>query len=160
MSPDYGMNDYNRLRAALQIDLLRLGEEIVEFPMQLQEAGELCAGAVAASIRAENALKEITAKAADGLRGMLVNDKAPSEASINSRLPRHKAVMAAKAEQEAAMLDQALWVALVSSMRAKQSALKQASEMTVAGYLAPNAAYNTRKKEMHEGRQRLRAGRE
>ncbi len=110
MSPDYDTKDYERLRQALQIDLLRLGEEIVEFPMQLQEAGELCAGAVAASIRAENALKEVTAKAADGLRGMLVNGKSPSEASINSRLPRHKAVMAAKAEQEAAMLDQALWV--------------------------------------------------
>jgi hypothetical protein len=163
VTPDLETEAYVRLRESLRVDLMRLGEDLVELPMLIMEAGEYCSIAISRQDQAANDLKERTAEAADKLRQSLTAEgtgKAASETRVTAALPKHKLVIAATRELEAAKLDRQLWAALVDAARAKQSALTKACDMTMAGYLAPSAAYNDRKKELHAGRAKLMIARE
>lgn len=151
VTPDHESDSYARLRQSLTVDTLRLGEEVVEFPMLLMEVGEHCAVAVARQDIAANDLKTAMAEAADQLRSAVgENGKAPSEARVTAGLAKHKKVVAATRELEGAKLDRALWAALVDAVKAKQSAVKQTTDMTLAGYMSTGSAYDSRKKELND----------
>lgn len=142
---------YAALKEQLQIDPLRLSEELMGQPMLVQTAAEHAAEAI--QRRDEHKFRLVVAQA-DAARLMRGNPddngKAPSEAAIASRLPLHASVQAAQTALDEAQRTAAVWMALVDSFREKGSALRRTSEMLLAGFMSPNSAHEARRAEIRE----------
>lgn len=137
---------YKELRTRLRIDQMQLSEELSEQPMRFQTVIEYAADALQIRDACKNALDIQVADTARRLRSE--TDEKLSDAKVASLLLLEKDVKSATQELEDARHDLAYWQGLVDSYREKGSALKRIAELTVAGYLAPNAAYAERREEL------------
>lgn len=141
---------YKALRAALHIDTMRLEQELIEHPARLQTIMEFAADALQLRDTAKAAYDIATADAAQHLREN-ANEKF-SEARIASLLPMVKSVQEASAVLDDAKHDLAYWQGLADATREKGGSLKRIAELTIAGYLAPNTAYQRQREELNERR--------
>lgn len=144
---------YERLKRKLALDPMELDQELIELPGLILEASECTADALASRDRAKNELDLAMAEAADHLRRQPVSDgkggtKTRSEAQITTEVPLFESVVKATTELEFAKHSLALWQAMVDAMRAKKDALKTFSDLTISGYLSPNAALDHRRAEI------------
>ena len=133
---------YNRLRARLSANLLQLSEELVEQPSLMQEAAEGAADAIQIRDAAKNTLSSVTSEAASRLR-LLTDDNGKffSETKINSLVLSDSKVMQAVEELEEAKHSASYWTSLVESFSDRGSSLRRIADLTVSGYLTPNASY-------------------
>jgi hypothetical protein len=140
---------YKRLRMRLKIDALRLTEEMIEMPSLFQEAAECTADAIA--IR-DGAKRDADITAARIAIEVGKEMEKPTQAKVDAAVSIHIAVTEANELLDDAKRDAAYWMALTDSMRERSSLLRRIAEMTVSGYLSPNAAYEERKAEMTAAR--------
>ena len=131
--------DYERLKARLSIDLLRVSQEVSESPAVLQECVELAIAVECEELAARLALDVITAEAAARLREPEEGRKARSETQIASELAMLEDVQAARAAYDQSKLDSKRFNSLVASMRDKVRLVGKAADMTVAGFVAPSS---------------------
>lgn len=147
MSPDmFAKEEYLRLKAALRTDLMKLDQELIEHPSNLQTAAEICAEAIRIRDALDHELSITKAMVAKLLRNG--SDAKPSEAAITAQLPLNREVQKAENAYGDGKLDAAMWQALVKSMEEKGSNLRRVCEMTMAGYLTPASVYQERREEM------------
>jgi len=145
----YMEKEYNRAKLALRIDMMDLETEFIEHPSRLQMVVECAADAMQVRDTSSMLLKLEVAQAAERLRIPDKDGKMPSETKLNSlSLLDTKVVEATDALAEAEH-DLRYWQGLAESYRAKGSSLKHISELTVAGWLAPNT---NRRQELKEAR--------
>lgn len=137
---------YKDLRTRLRIDAMQLDQELIEHPMRLQTVVEYAADALQIRDAAKNALDVQIADTARRLRAG--TEEKLSDTKVASLLLLEDDVKVATQELEDARHDLAYWQGLADSYREKGSALKRIAELTISGYLAPNAAYQGRKEEM------------
>lgn len=143
---------YAELKLRLNTDLLRLTEELVETPMLHQQAAEACADAIKFRDAVKNALTVATAAASQILRGSEEGGKAPSEAKIASLVPLDPAVIGLLGELEEIQQTVAYWQSLVTGFSEKASSLRRVADLTVSGYLTPNAGHADRREDMAKER--------
>lgn len=150
---------YQSLRAALGIDLMRIDQDLVDYPSLLTEACELCAEVTRTRDMAANTLRLTEAEEAGKLRATPTPEgKTRSEERIKSEVPMAEPVAAALFALEEAKAEQAKWSALVEGLRAKGSSLKRVAELITAGFLSPNAVYQDRREELARRRRPLPSG--
>jgi len=138
-------DEYNTAKKQLRIDMLDLETEFIEHPSRMQSVIECTTDMMQVRDTCNAALKQVTAEASARLRVPGEDGKMPSEANINSRVPSEFDVIAAAEQLAEAEHDLRYWQGLAESYRAKGSSLKHISELTVAGWLAPN---HNRKQEL------------
>lgn len=144
---------YQRLRARLAIDPMALDDELVELPGLIIEAGEQTALAINRRDIAKSDLDLAFSEGAAMIRASGEKEgKKPAEKQIESEVPRGRKYRAALKRWEDAKLECGCWMALVEALRAKGSSLKTTAELTLGGYLAPNAVYHQRREDMHNAR--------
>ena len=147
---------YMQLRAELALDEHNLDRDFVRMPMLMVETIEHRIVADQTVVERKNELTLICATESAEMREELQNNKVRSEASIASELPMREAVVAARDNLNEVMSDAALWAGLVDCVRIKLTSMKALSELTIAGYVTPNSAYEKTKTEMNVIRQRIR----
>lgn len=155
---------YARLRARLVSNPLKLTDELIEQPALMQDAVEAASDAIQIRDAAKNSLSLEEARARDRFRASVDdNGKAFSDTRITSMIPLDPAVIQATEELEEAKHSAAYWQGLVDSFGDRGSSLRRVAELTVSGYLTPNAAYarpdaayNENRTEMHKERVKLR----
>ncbi len=141
--------EYEAAKARLRIDMMDLEAEFIEHPSRMQTVIECSTDMMQVRDTASAALKQIIAQAAERLRVPDKDGKLPSEAKLNSLSVLDAAVIKATEELAEAEHDLRYWQGLAESYRAKGSSLKHISELTVAGWLAPNSS---RKQELQTAR--------
>jgi len=145
----YMEKEYNIAKAHLRIDMMDLETEFIEHPSRIQTVIEFTADVMQVRDTAAMLLKVEVAEAAERLRVPDKDGKLPSETKLNSlSLLDAKVLLATEALAEAEH-DLRYWQGLAESYRAKGSSLKHISELTVAGWLAPNT---NRKQELQAAR--------
>lgn len=142
---------YAVFRSRLTIDMMRLDEDLINHPMLMQQAGEIAADALQIRDACNHDLAVVTAKEAQNLRVADEDGKTPSEARINSQVILSRRVKAARTALEDAQHDLDYWQIMVNAIREKGNSMKRIAELTIAGYLAPNAAYSERRSELRKG---------
>jgi hypothetical protein len=130
---------YERCRAAVPIDLHALTEELIRHPQLVLDANDGLSDAADAQAKASAYLGVVKAQVASMLREQGIEGKQVSDTRITAELPHQEDVVAAKEAEIAAERDKRLWDSVVSAVIAKGSSLKRLAELTVSGYLAPNA---------------------
>lgn len=152
---------YNRLKARLGINPLALDDELMGMPQLVIDVGEQLADCLSARDIAANELKVAAAEAAARLRNIPVVsenakgdtvEKTRSEAQIDSELPMQKPVKQATLVLEDAKYDVAMWQTLMDAARTKSMSLHKVAELTLAGYMTPDAAYHTQRAKLTEKR--------
>lgn len=138
--------DYQYLRKGLNIDSMRLDQELIEHPMRMMMVTEHASDALQLRDAAKHALDIITADAAQRLRNS--GEEKLSEARITSLLPLDELVQQATTEYETTKHELAHWQGMVEAYREKGGSMKRIAELTIAGFLAPNAAYSKQKEEL------------
>jgi len=147
--------EYLHFKNRLLLDKMRIDDELIEHPPTLQSVVELCAEAISNRDHADITLKIILSETADKLRQEL--DGKISEARIAAELDKDFDVQEARLALERAKHDYNLWNGLVDSFKEKGGSLKRISELIIAGYIAPNSAYDLCKEEMNaKRRERVR----
>lgn len=157
--PMYKETDYLRLRARVDIDRIELDRELVETPMLLLEAIEFCSTAEHLRDLKKGDLATKISIAAAELREVPYNGKPRSESQITSEVPSVIEVVEAREILADAELTLNLWRGLVDALRQKSHNLKTTSDLTIAGYLSPNAGIQSRREELNEVREIKRRGR-
>lgn len=150
----FNEKEYNQLRRRLLPDPNRLTEELIEQPSLMQSAAEGAADAIQIRDAAKNGLATITAGAAEHIRRTI--EEKLSEAKLASMVALDPDVIAAQEEHEEAKHSAMYWSSLLDSYNDRGSSLRRIADMTVAGYLTPNASYEKTREAMAEGRQRFR----
>ena len=138
---------YDELRAKLQIDILRIGDELIAMPALVQETAELAAVIGAEEHGCRLALDIISAEAASRLREPEDGKKAKSETQIASELISQGDVQDARQAYDSAKLDAAQANALHNSMREKVRLLGKACDLVVAGFITPSS-YSPRRADL------------
>jgi hypothetical protein len=148
---------YAEVKRQLTIDPMALDDELMRYPMVLQEATEAAADAGMVRDAAKHEYDVAEADAAYRIRS-IVDDagKSPSEARVTTLVPLDAQVRLARQTLDECNHDLGYWRGLVDALREKGGALKKIAELTMAGYLAPNAAYVNRREEINRGRTKLR----
>ena len=135
----YQEEKYMRAKDRLRIDMMDLETEFIEHPSRLQDVVETACDLMQVRDTCAQMLKLETASAAERLRVPGEDGKLPSEAKLNSLAPLDNKVIEATTDLAECEHDLRVWQGLADSYRAKGSSLKHISELTVAGWLAPNA---------------------
>lgn len=146
------MKLYDRLRAALVLDKMRLDDELIELPPNTQDAAESCADAVNRKETSAAWLKLVTAQAAMRLR---ILDKTKSEARITAEAPLELDVIEASQNHEECRAEAAKWQALVSSWDVKRSALRAICELISSGYISSASITEGRREDLTEKRRAM-----
>ena len=141
--------EYNSAKARLRIDMMDLETEFIEHPSRMQAVIECTSDMMQVRDTASATLKQTIAIIAEELRVPGADGKLPSEAKLNSLSMLNASVVTATEELAEAEHDLRYWQGLAESYRAKGSSLKHISELTVAGWLAPNV---NRKQELQAAR--------
>ena len=147
---------YMALRNELAVDEHNLDHGFVRIPMLMVETMEHRIAADQIVIEKKNSLTLVCATESAEMRDELQNGKIRSEASIASELPMRELVVDARDALNEVSSDAALWAGLVDCVRAKLTAMKALSELTIAGYITPNSVYEKHKADMNVVRQRVR----
>lgn len=130
---------YNALFALLDIDMLRIDQQLMRMAHVVQDCAELAATADREYSAAKQAYDIIVSQTATDLRLPETGGKPLSEATITSLLPAQPAVQAAKEALNAAQYWTSVCNALVGSMREKSNLVRKACDMTIAGYITPSS---------------------
>lgn len=138
---------YEALCKRLQVDLLRIDQEIMNMPQLVQESAEFAALIQAEEHAAKHALDVVEAETAKAMRVTPVDGKPPSEARIASELVLYRDVQDARQALDTAKYDSARAVALHYNMREKTRLLGKAADMTIAGFIVPSS-YAPRRREL------------
>lgn len=145
----YMEKEYEAAKSRLRIDMMDLETEFIEHPARMQTVIECAADMMQVRDAASMTVKQVTAIVAERLRVPDKDGKLPSETKIASQAPLDGDVIQAIEQLAEAERDLRYWQGLSESYRAKGSSLKHISELTVAGWLAPNA---NRKQELQAAR--------
>ncbi len=132
--------DYNRLKKTVRIDPLLIDEQLSDLPMLCQEAGEFMAEASADLDHAEQKYKQLIAETQLIVRDQMKGDKT-TEKAIEAEVMNSPDIIKAMSGILQLRYEKQLWSNLFDSLRTKTSAMKYYCQMTVAGYITPNAAY-------------------
>lgn len=146
----YMEKEFANVKIHLHIDTADLETELVEHPMRLQAVTEIVADTMRIRDACSVAVKFETANAAERLRVAGDDGKMPSETKINSQVLFDPIVMSANEALAEAEHDLRYWSGMEKGYSEKGSSLKRISELTIAGYLAPNQA---RKQELKAARE-------
>jgi len=139
MNPD-NLRQYERLKRSLPLDQLRIDEEIMELPMLMQEAAELAASLREEERTAIHDYEIAKSEAAQRLRSTTdEKGKAPSEASISSRLNAEVDVQNARRDVEQTKYDADVATALASNLHEKRYTLLKFADMMLAGFITPTS---------------------
>lgn len=148
------MNEtYERIKAKLQFDPLDFDQQLIELPMLVLDAAEMATLYAGERDKAKGALDLAMAQAADQLRTNTIidakgNPKIRAEAQIESELPLYENVQEAQQKFDECKYRLALSQNLVDALKVKRDAMKVYAELTISGYLSPNAALNDRRSEI------------
>lgn len=146
----FNEKEYNNLRRRLLPDPNRLTDELVEQPSLMQSAAEGAADAIQIRDAAKNGLTTITAGVADRIRRS--TDEKIGVDKLNAMVALDPAVIDAQEEHEEAKHSAMYWSSLLDSYNDRGSSLRRIADMTVAGYLTPNAAYDRTREDMAAAR--------
>jgi hypothetical protein len=147
MSP-HNQEDYDRLRALLKIDWLRVDQEVAGMAQLIQETAEYSIRASEEEAAAKSVLEIVTAEASARLRIPVdPKEKPKSDAQIGRELPLERDVQEAQISVVTAHTDAALWRALVNSMQDKSQILRKGCNLIVAGFITPTS-YSPRRAEL------------
>ena len=141
---------YAQLKAQLDIDPLRLDEELIHMPSFVQEVAELTAEALLQRNVAENDLKIVMAQVSADIRGSA--DKKPAEKQIESEIMLDANVQTAMENLEKAKFEYAMWQGLMDGAKTKSASLKNTSDLINSGYLTTDTIYANRRRELNEHR--------
>lgn len=154
-------SQFDGYRARLEIDGLRIDDELCRHPMLVQDAAEGAARFMQIRDEAKIELDRAKARAARRLRDECDNDgKRLPQAQIEHEIVLDEDVQDAQGALSDAQLDYDLWKGLVDAARTKSTNMKTFGELTVAGYLAPSTIYDKRKEAINQVRQRKRLERQ
>lgn len=150
--------EYLRMRRGLLFEEMRLGEELMQHPVLLQNVLERCTDAIAFRDGKKQELDVAKSAVASRLRNDMIldakgNPKQRAETQIESELGSDDAVILALFEYNEARTVAAYWETLAEGYRVKGHTIKTYAELTMAGFLAPNAAYDRGKAAMAAKRQ-------
>jgi len=152
---------YNRLRARLAINPLALDDELIQMPQLVIDIGEQVAECLYIRDAAKNDLDILTSEAAAKLRNITIPtenakgdiiEKTRSEAQITSELPMQKTIKAATLALEDAKYDVSMWQMLMDAARTKGMSLHKVADLTLDGYLTPDAHYASQRAKLTEKR--------
>lgn len=143
------MNDdqkkrYDRLCASLELNLLRIDQELAHNQQIVQETGELTAELDREEGAAKHTLEVIGAEAA---RRMRVRDDKISEARIKAELPLEETVQEAQGSYLNTVYDAQLARSLHRAMVDKSRSIGKACDMVVSGFITPSS-YAPRRREL------------
>ena len=147
--------DYTALKANLRIDVMAMDDELIQHPSKLQRVCEIAADALQLRDAFKHQLEIEISEAAHRLRVPDGAGKFPAENKIASQVLLDRKVEGANADLEEANHDLRYWQSLVDSTKEKGSSLKRIAELTIAGYLAPNAIRRAEISEARKGRIKL-----
>jgi hypothetical protein len=137
---------YEELSAKLQVDELRLDEEIIELPRLLQEVNEYVAAAVYMRDQVQNEIKIAMAEESRDIRvHSEASAKRLTEASIEVGVVLSPRIKAMQTRFEDVKYDLARWQALSEAVRNKGYALKNVAELIIAGYVTPDTIIKRRR---------------
>lgn len=150
------MEEYNRLRFYLGIDLMDLEQAFMTTPRILQDAGELAAAADAVENLTKHALEVTRAETADRLRqsASASSGRELSEARINSLLPLHEEVREAVRAYDDAIRQAQICQALYKSLEVQSRLLTKAADMLISGFITPTSIHDARRAEINRVRRR------
>jgi len=143
---------YLALKAQLSVDLMDIDNELMKMPQLVQDAAELAAEASDDENVSHLAYDVMKAEA-----GMRLREEATdriTEAAIERQLPLDEGVQEARMAYENAVTYAKLCTALVNALRTKSSLLQKASDLIIAGYITPSAAYERRREAINSQRNR------
>lgn len=141
---------YAQLKRRIEIDMMRLDEELIGMPVLVEEISEMTAKALLTRSAAENRLKVVIAEAADEIRKE--GEKKPAEKQIESEVLLDAQVQDSTLELDEAKYEYAMWQGLMDAARTKSSALKTVSELIISGYITPDTIYAQRRRELNANR--------
>lgn len=130
--------EYYELKSKLSIDIMALDDELMQHPMLIQDVNEYAARALNIRDTRKIGVELATAEAGWRLRVPEKDLKMPSEAKISSLIPLDKNLQEAQAAYELAKFHYNYWSGLAEAYREKGGSLKRVSELTIAGFIAPN----------------------
>ena len=131
---------YQRLRSALAVDMLRFDHELMTIAQVIQEGAECAADAARARDEAKHQRDIEIASASAVLRSTAdERGKYPSETQIGSEIALVDAVQDAKQALILAESDADKWRALVDALKNKKEVLRTLSDQIVAGFMSPNS---------------------
>lgn len=144
-------SEYQRLSKMTRLEPMNLEEELISLPQYVQEVNDHVAAALFRRDMLKHEHERQTAKSARSIRENA--EKKPSDATIAMEVLLDPEVQRLQEELEVARFDATLWTGLANAFTTKSSMAKRYSELTVAGFLAPNAAYKERRDELNARRQ-------
>lgn len=140
---------YHALRAQLPIDIGDLDNDLMKMPQLVQDAAELAIAAADEENACQLALDVIKAQVGQQLREQ---QEKITEAAIERSLPLFEEVQDARVAVNHAKTYAKLCDDLVRSLRTKSSLLQKASDLIIAGYITPAAAYERRRAAINDAR--------
>jgi hypothetical protein len=130
---------YRELRDKLEINVLRIDQELVELPQLVQQAAELASVASSNEHVAKHALDVTVAEASAGLRVPALGMKARSETQIASEIPLDDDVQRARSYYDNTREISSRYTSLHYSMREKSKLVMKVCEMINGGFLTPSS---------------------
>lgn len=146
----FNEKEYNELRRRLLPHPDKLTEELIHQPSLMQSAAEGAADAIQIRDAAKNSLATVSAAAAERIRR--TSEEKLSVDKLNALVMLDPDFIAAQEEHEEAKHSAAYWSSLLDSYNDRGSSLRRIADMTVAGYLTPNASYDRTREELAAGR--------
>ncbi len=141
----YQEAQYLRLKARVEIDKLRIDEELVETPMLLLEASE---GLAEVTLLHSSLLREkeaVYAARTQDIRDTPDSDgKLPSEAKVTNMirsLSGDQTVQAAAKAVDEVRMDISLWEGLVSAYKEKQFNIRKIADLMISGIMSNASVY-------------------
>jgi hypothetical protein len=147
---------YERLRVRLDVDKLRLTEELMELPQWQVDAGEATAEATRTRDEAKDLVDYTKAEAAANIREEDANagGKPRSEKQIESEVLLDRDVREALSLLRQADYDVSLWRAVHDGFRTKSSSIRTIADLIQAGYTTPSAIFEERRETLRNGRRK------
>lgn len=150
-TPIFRKEEYKWLSRRTSIDLLNLDQELEEHAEMLRQCGECTALAIEIFNRAKEGLQHVVAVVANKYRTEPNNGKAPSETTIESKIPLHDDHQQAVKELQEARLDAELWKNLMSAIEAKGYDLRSGGDLITKGYITRDHLTSRRQRAIRTG---------
>jgi hypothetical protein len=154
IGPELYAERYVVLKRFVNLDLMRLDEELSEISVLLHEAGELTVMANDTRDSKKLNLARIESQVGFQLRRQIEAEegKPPAETRIARMLPDEPSIVDAQSELSQAELDANLWRNLQDALRTKSLSIRAATDLISAGYLSADQITSKRHREMRQPR--------